>query len=180
MRRDQTIDYLGIPGPIHYNNLDYHFAWSASPAKNYFKQEYLSSNDKIEAFDEMILIEALVTKDKLAEVVKIKLAELEERKKQDPVLNYQLFHNGEKAEFLLDFIVSEGKDKLSMVEWDAYRYKSFTDKAGHSGVMIFGFIRRETKNITDFLNSLGDFRKQQMGILGAYLLPSIDLQPISN
>jgi Alcohol dehydrogenase GroES-like domain len=79
------------------------------------------------------------------------------------------------ANILLDFLVSEGKENLTMAEWNAYRYELFKDSAGHRGVMIFGVVRRETEDITSFLNNLGELRKQQIKTLTSYSLPGINL-----
>ncbi len=172
---NQVIDYLGIPGPVKYDNAEYKLAWSASPEKNYFKQEYLPRGGKIDKFNKMILVEALATNSSLEDIVRIKLLELEKRKKDDPIVNYKLFNNPGKTDYMLDFLVSEGKDNLTRAEWNVYRYESFMDSSGHRGVMIFGFVSRETTYITDFLNNLGEFRRQQMKILASYPLPTINL-----
>jgi len=171
----QATDYLGVPGPIKYEGIEYNLAWSASSEKTYFKQEYLPGNSQPDKFSQMILIEALITNYTLEDIIRIKLTELEKRKKDDPVVNYKLLNKPDKNEYLLDFLVSEGKDHLTMVEWNAYRYEVFKDSAGHRGVMIFGVVRRETENITGFLNSLGELRKQQIKTLASYLLPEVKL-----
>jgi hypothetical protein len=172
----QVVDYLSIPGPIKYDNVEYNLGWSAMPEKNYIKQEYIPSGHTTDDFNKMILIEALATNSSVENIVQIKLKELEIRKKTDPVVNYQLFNKPDKNDYLLDFLVSEGKDNLSMVEWNVYRYKAFKDSLGHQGVMIFGFVSRETKNITDYLDTLSGFRKQQIRILASYPVPKINFK----
>jgi hypothetical protein len=176
IHNNQAKDYLDIPGPIKYDKIEYNLAWSAMPEKNYIKQEYIPSGHTTDDFNKMILIEALVTNNNVEDIVKIKLMELEKRKKVDPVVNYQSFNKPDKNDYLLDFLVSEGKDNLSMVEWNVYRYKAFKDSSGHQGVMVFGFVSRETKNITDYLDTLSGFRKQQIKILASYPVPKINFK----
>ena len=108
IHNNQATDYLGVPGPIKYDRVEYNLAWSASPEKNYFKQEYLPNGSQPDKFSQMILIEALITNYTLEDIIRVKLMELEKRKKDDPVVNYKLFNKPDKTDYLLDFIISEG------------------------------------------------------------------------
>ncbi|UWX61030.1 hypothetical protein N0B40_01885 [Chryseobacterium oranimense] len=55
--QNKTVDYLNIPGPIKLDNKIYNLVWSSHPNENYYKQEYLSSNEKIEKYNTLALIE---------------------------------------------------------------------------------------------------------------------------
>ncbi len=112
---------------------------------------------------------------KLDDVVSLKVAELEQRKKKDPLVNYEIHNNPDKTEYLVDFLLSEGKSKITTVEWNAYRYRLFTDKSGKHGVMIFGLRVREYNQTEAFLNSLGDIRNQEISSIEDAQLPTIQL-----
>jgi hypothetical protein len=73
--------------------------------------------------------------------------------------------------------MSEGSgDKLDIVEWNAYRYKPYTDKAGHKGVLLFGISHRAyIEEIIPFLKSLKEYKSGQMRGLIAYPMPEIQL-----
>ena len=166
-------DNLGVPGPIVYENIEYNLAWSAIPAKHYYKQEYLAAGSDTKHFKNMLLLEAVEGDFTILDIIKIKLEELKERQKKDPVVNFKLFNNPDQSEYVLDFIVSEGKQRISTVEWDAYRYKLFVDSSGHKGVQLFGVCIRETEDVTSFLNSLKDIRKKEITAIEEFSIPFI-------
>jgi hypothetical protein len=51
-----THDYLNIPGPFKLNLKEYNLVWSSHPNDNYFKQEYLSSDEDIDKYNSMVLM----------------------------------------------------------------------------------------------------------------------------
>jgi hypothetical protein len=170
-------DFLGIPGPIYFDGTYYPLIWSAHPTDAYFSQEYLPAKEKLKKYKKLVLIEAFVSDLTLEDAVRAKMVELEERKKNDVVLNYKLFENHDKSDYMLDFIVStSADDALTMVEWNAYRYEKFTDKSGRVGILLFGIsMRSYSGEITDFMNSLGSTRKTMMHKFGEYQFPQIIL-----
>ena len=119
----------------------------------------------------MLLIEVLTGNYDLDHAVALKIAELKQRQKIDPVVNFKFHHNADNSEYLLDFIVSEGKSKLTMVEWNAYRYRLFKDGSGNHGVMIFGISLRETNKISQFLESLGTTRRTEINAMENFQIP---------
>ena len=108
----------------------------------------------------MILLEAVLSDIKVQDAVSTKVSELEARKKSDVVVNYQMITNPDKTEYILDFIESDGPpDALRIVEWNAYRYKRFTDKAGHKGLVLLGASRRAYgSEIKTFFGALKESR----------------------
>jgi len=86
-------DYLSVPGPVSFDNSTYNLSWSSHPSADYYKQEYLRSNEKAETFTRMLMIEALNTDMALKDVVKAKTDELQQRKGSDAVTNYQVIEN---------------------------------------------------------------------------------------
>ena len=166
-------DHLGIPGPVVYDQLIYNLAWSALPTKIYFKQEYLPSGSDTVHFDRMILIEAVEGDYKLEDVVDLKVTELKEMQKKNPVVNFAVFNNPDKTEYIVDFILSRGKKRLNLIEWNAYKYKLFVDSSGRKGVQLFGVCFRDTNDITAFFNALPDLRKKELKKLISYPMPNI-------
>lgn len=55
--QNKATDYLNIPGPITIDSKVYNLAWSSHPNENYFKQEYLNSNENIEKYNTLVLVE---------------------------------------------------------------------------------------------------------------------------
>jgi hypothetical protein len=167
-------NYLGIQGPIQYNNSPFDLAWSSHPGENYFKQEYLLPDEKPETFTQMLLLEALVGSISLEEAVRVKISELEHRKKTDPLVNYQLTENPKTGEFLLDFVVSSSPGNKLVVEWNAYRYINLQDKSGKEGVLLFGYSKRSYgEKATGFMKKLKTERITHISTLGNYKVPKI-------
>ena len=55
--QSQIENYLNTPSSLKIDNKDYNLVWSSNPDKNYFKQEYLTSEQKLEKYNKMVLIE---------------------------------------------------------------------------------------------------------------------------
>ncbi len=167
-------NYLGIQGPIQYNNSSFDLAWSTHPDENYFKQEYLLPNEKPEIFTQMLLLEALVGSISLEEAVRLKISELQHRKRTDPLVNYQLTENPKTGEFLLDFVVSSSPGNKLVVEWNAYRYINLQDKSGKEGVLLFGYSKRSYgEKATGFMNKLKTERITHINTMRNYAIPKI-------
>jgi len=157
---------------VEFNKVSYKLSWSSHPDNNYYKQEYLPANEKAETFNKMILIEALVGTVTPKDAAKAKQAELAERKKTDPVTNYQLIENPSTGEILLDFVISSG----NIVEWNAYRYSTLKD-GSNKGLLLFGISKRSYGAATTaFLKSLKTERTKDINTLAAYKLPVIKLK----
>lgn len=179
--RSQVVaDRLKIPGPINYENIDYNLIWSSKPAENYFSQEYLPVGADKSHFKRMILVEAVLGDLDLLTAVQIKVEELKKRQARDPVLNFKVYNNPDKTKYLVDFIVSKGKERLSMVEWDAYVYQLFSDKNGRKGVQIFAVVFRETEKVEEFLRSLSQLRKKEINELDSYTIPKVEIAESAN
>ena len=173
---DTVIDYLNVPGPLTLDKTHYNLAWSSHPNSQYFKQEYIPTTDHIEHFNKMVFIDVLTDTFTLQEVVSLKIRQLEKMKIDDPVINYKLIQNSDSTEYILDFVMSQGSPRLDLVEWNIYRYKTFVDKAGHKGILLFAnSIRSYGNSITDFFGSLSATRKRMISILIKYELPEVQI-----
>lgn len=172
-------DYLNVPGPIKFDDIDYDLVWSSHPTINYYKQEYISKGDNIDVFNRMLFIDVILSDSlDLKNVVANKVYELNGRKKTDSVVNYKIIHNPESTQYIVDFVVSQSAEgSLHIVEWSAYRYQLFADKAGHKGVMLLGVSRRAYDNdIRGFFESLKDIRKKYVNKLIDYPIPVISIK----
>ncbi len=173
---EKVKDYFTILGSVEYNKTMYNLSWSDHPNSNYFKQEYIPATEKPETFRKMIMIEAVVGDISLRDAVKSKIDELEQRKKTDPVTNYQVIENKQKGEYILDFVVSQSNNKQSIVEWNAYRYLKLKDKSGNKGIMLFAYCRRGyNAGTTNFLKSLKTERLADINSFAAFNVPGVQI-----
>lgn len=175
--QNTTIDYLSIPGPIKMDNKTYNLVWSSHPNENYYKQEYLSSNEKIEKYNTLALIEFVKGDFDLKDIVDQKVSELEKMKQSNPVVNYKTYEN--KGEYIVDFLMSEnskdGKEIL-IAERNIYRYKVITVN-GSKGVLLFAISERGYKeNMDQFFNNLKNNSTHLIEVVGNYKLPDVQLK----
>jgi len=170
----QVKEYLSVPGPVEFNKTIFSLSWSSHPNNSYYKQEYLPAGERSETFSKMIMIEALVGELTPKEAMMNKVAELDERKKSDPVTNYQFIQNPSTGEYLLDFVISSN----GIVEWNAYRYTTLKDKAAGKGIVLFACSKRAYgKAGTGFLKALKTERVKDINTLAVYKIPEIKIKP---
>ena len=169
-------DYMHIPGPVIFNNVTYYLEWSANPADNYYKQQYLAKGDSLAHYKKLVVVDALLDTVSAKDLVYYKLRSLEQRKKTDAAVDYHLIVSPDSSEYIVDFVESEGLPVTEYVEWNAYIYKNFTDVNGHKGVMLFGTSMRAYGNkITDFIGALRDNRENVVRQLMQYPMPVVKI-----
>lgn len=175
-QNSDVVNYYSISPTIVYDNTDYNLAWSAHPNESYYKHEYVPRSESVENFHHMILLDFIQQDIPVRTAVESQVKRLIERKKSDDVCNYSLREN--YGEYILDFVMSESSDSdIRIVEWSAYHYKPYTDKAGHKGVLLFGISRRAYKyGVISFLKSLKDLRNSQLTALSQYPIPDIQVK----
>lgn len=170
-------EYLGVTGPILFDNRSYNLAWTSHPTDNYYKQEYLAKGDTIEKFKKLIFLEVLTGKTKLKDVVAAKVAELKRMKATNPVVNYETFEKD--GEVMLDFLVSENTPDgkyLNIVERNVYRYKSLVDKNGQKCVLLLGVSERAYgDDIDKFFPNLKAHRYDLINLVGAFDIPEVTI-----
>ena len=175
--QSKAIDYLSISGPIKIENKSYDLAWSSHPSSNYYKQEYLSSNEKIENYNKLIIIEFIEGDFTLDKVIDQKVSEIENLKKNNPIVNYKIYENN--SEYILDFLVSENsKDgkEVKIIERNVYRYKLISNSE-KNGVMLFAISERDYENnINNFFKNLEKNNTDLIEVVGNYQLPSIKVK----
>ncbi|MBL3550150.1 hypothetical protein [Chryseobacterium sp. KMC2] len=170
-------DYLNIPGPIKLDQKTYNLVWSSHPNENYFKQEYLNSNEDLKKYTRLVMIDFIKGDYALKDIIDQKVSELQELKKTNPVVNYQVLENN--GEYILDFIISEnskdGKEIL-IAERNIYRYKLITEN-NNKGILLFAVSERGYKeNMNVFFNNLKNNSSKLIEIVGNYKLPEIQLK----
>lgn len=175
--QNKVNDYLNVPGPVSLNQKEYNLAWSSHPNGNYFKQEYLNSKENINHYNSMVLIEFVKGDFTLKDVIDQKVGELQEMKKNNPIVNYQILENN--GEYILDFLISEnskdGKEIL-IAERNIYRYK-LINNSKNKGVLLFAVSERGyEKNMDVFFNNLKTNSSQLIEIVGNYKLPDIEIK----
>lgn len=168
-------DYLNVPGPIVLNKETFNLAWSSHPSPAYYKQEYIMAGDKVEKFKKMVIVEALTSDSRPADLVKAKINELKQMKEANPMVNYETFQKN--GEYMLDFLVSENSadgKKINILERNVYRYKAITDKNGKKAVMLFAASERTYGNEVDgFLAALKTNKSVLQNAVAAFTLPEI-------
>ncbi|MEO6720243.1 MAG: hypothetical protein ABIN67_07740 [Ferruginibacter sp.] len=169
-------DWLNVTGPITFENKSYSLSWSSHPSANFYKQEYLVKGDQADKFKTMILLDVVTGETDIKNVVAAKVAELKKMKETNPVINYEVIDNSATGEYMIDFLLTANAPdgNISIVERNVYRYKTFADKNGHKGIMLFGISARGyDADVTKFLTALKANRKDTMNKLAQYKLPEV-------
>lgn len=169
-------DYLDVPGPIVLGDTSYDLAWSAKPAPDYTKQEYLPAGQTVDSFERMVIVEFLVGDATPASIAQSQVAMLEERKASDPLVNMDLLINDATGDVILDFVVSAADANGDIiVEWNAYRYASATTSDGQSGGLLFAVSHRAygDADAKTFLADLATLRSEQIDLIAAAPLPAL-------
>lgn len=173
----KAVNYLNISNPLKIENKEYDLVWSSHPNQNYFKQEYLTSDQTLEKYKKMVLIEFVKGDFKLENVIQQKVSELEELKKNNPIVNFQVYENND--EYILDFLLSEnskvGKE-IKIVERNIYRNKIIKEK-GNNGIFLFAISEKGYENdLEAFFNNLKNNSSELIETVGNFNLPNIKIK----
>ena len=158
MAQKKVEDYLHLGDKYRFDNKDYKLVWSSHPMDNFYKQEYILSNENVEKYTRMIMIDFLegdlTPKDAISNFVN----NLENSKKQNPIINYQMYER--EDEYMLDFIISknsqDGKDVL-ILERNVYQYFRINTPK-RKGILLFGvsdraYTKKEMDNMFSVLKN---------------------------
>ncbi len=150
----QTVtEYFDVGNPIKYCGTKYSLVWSARPQENYYVQEYLPKGESLEHYNQMFTVSVIFGDITPLEAVQAKIAELEQRKKTDPVTNYLVAENN--GEYILEFIVGDSSDgKMNIVEVDVHYYKQMTINGRNASVLSFYSGRAYGDDIMQFIQSI--------------------------
>lgn len=175
---DNIVDRIGVKGPLTFDKINFKLAWTDKPNEKYYIQEYLPDGETIETFNQMLTIHLFDTENKLKDAVKQKTKELTQRKKTDPVCNYLVTESPDGKEFMLDFLLGESKnDKMTIVEFNIYRYKQIDLGQNKKGILVYAYSKRAYGDkITPFLESLGDNRINYLNQMIETEIPSVTVE----
>lgn len=151
-------EYFNVGNPIKFCGTKYYFAWSAHPIENYYLQEYLPKGETFEHFNQMFTVSIIFCDRTPQDAVKAKIAELEERKQSDPVINYAVVNNN-NGEYILEFIVSDSNNgSINTVELNVHHYSQMTINGRNASVLSFYSCRAYGDDIIPFIQSIPDNR----------------------
>lgn len=138
-----TADLLGIPGPISLHGQTYELAWSKRFSDNYARHEYVPRGETVQSYRHMLLIDRVDGTDRSIDVANVLVEQLKKRKEQDPFVNFEIFHNPEKGEVIVDFVMRDStRAGDGLVEWNLYRYAPVRDSDGRPAVLLLGLSER--------------------------------------
>lgn len=151
-------EYFYVGNPIKYCGAKYYLAWSARPIEDYYIQEYLPKGETFENYNQMFSVSVIFCDLTPFDAVQAKIAELEQRKKADPLINYLVVEND--GEYILEFIVSDSdKVEMTTVEVDVHHYKQMTISGRKASVLEFYSCRAYGNEIMNFIESIPDKRQ---------------------
>ena len=170
---NDIIDYLSTGTELSFNSEKYDLAWSSHPNATYFKQEYLRKSDKLEKYEKMMMVEAIKTTLNPENVSQMKINELTNIKKLNPIVNFKQAQVSNQNDKILSFTISGG----NILEWNVYRYKKIADSKGNPTVLLFALSKRAYgKDITPFLTDLKSTRIGLINLVWDYKLPTINFK----
>lgn len=168
-------NYLQTEKTIKFDNEDYNLVWSSHPNEMYYKQEYLPQGETLEKFKSMVTIDFLKGDFKVNDLVSMKVQELENAKKSNPIINYTILEKD--GETIIDFLMSvnsEDGKKLLVVERNIYRYLNIeTEKT--KGLLLFAVSKRAYENeIDNFFKALKKNKNNLIIKVGNVKIPEIN------
>ena len=150
-------EYFNVGNPIKYCGTDYSLAWSAQPRENYFVQEYLPKGESLEHYKQMFTVSVMFGDITPLEAIQAKIAELEQRKKTDPITNYMVAEKN--GVHILEFIVSDSSNgEMNIVEVDVHYYRQMTINGRNASVLEFYSCRAYGDDIMPFIQSVPEKR----------------------
>jgi len=176
--KSQTIERIGLKGPIEFNNTEFKLAWSQKPNANYYVQEYLPKNETVERFNELITVNVFVLDVTVEKAIQQKVNELTKRKEIDKVCNFSVIDSPDGTESILDCLLSSGNDqKLDVVEFVIYRYKQIELENHKKALLIYSYSKRSyDENIIKFLNGLSSERESLLNVMISAEMPKISIK----
>jgi hypothetical protein len=174
---DNPTERLGVAGPLTFNNTSFSLVWTDKPQDTYYIQEYLPAGEKVESFNQMLTIHLFATDIKLKNAVQQKVKELNNRKKTDPTCNYMVTESPDGKEFMVDFLMGESKnDKMTIAEFNVYRYKQIDLGENKKGILVFAFSKRAYgDDLTSFYKNLKSDRDDYLNAMINSTLPVVNV-----
>ena len=176
--QENSVNYLKTDSIIKFDNNYYNLAWSSHPNDIYYKQKYLTKDENLDRFQTLITIDFIKGNFEIKDLVNKKLKELEELKKNNPIINYKIYENGD--EMILDFLVSQNSQdgkKILIIERNLYRYTvAKDDKDKTNGILLFGVSKRAYGDeIEKFFNELKQNNTDLINQVGSFEIPTVQI-----
>ncbi len=172
----QVKNYLTTSNSFDFNGKEYSLAWSSHPSDTYYKQEYITANEDVEKYHEMVILEVVVGDLSAKDALSAKVKELEARKASDSLVNYESIENKKTGEYMLDFVLSEG----TITEWNVYRYQMQQLSTGKKCLVLTTFSKRVYEgakpSTKEFLTALASDRKVLINAMSKTAIPKIEIQ----
>lgn len=177
LQTKNVIERLGVKGPIEFNKTTFKLLWTDKPNDKYYIQEYVPAGEDLKSFNQMLTLHLFDNSMTTEKAVQQKLKELEGRKKTDPICNYLVTESPDGKEFIVDFLLSESSnDKMTVVEFNIYRYKQIELGNNRKGILVYAYSKRSYNNdITNFLKSLKDDRMNYLNQMVSADIPQVTL-----
>ncbi|WP_268847018.1 hypothetical protein [Flavobacterium aestivum] len=176
--KSQTIERIGLKGPINFNKTEFNLAWSEKPNDNYYIQEYLPKNETVEKFNELITVNLFVLDVSVENAIHQKVSELTKRKETDKVCNFSVINSPDGEESILDCLLSSNKnDELDIVEFIIYRYKQIELDNHKKALLVYSYSKRSYGNkITKFLQNLATERENLLNVMISTKIPETKIK----
>lgn len=152
-----AVNYLGIQNVLSLQKNTYQLAWSSHPESLFFKQEYLAPGDDFPNYNKMISVDFAITESNIDQVVVGKMRELEQLKRPNIDVKFEILVNSVSGEKILDCLISQtaADENNSLVERDIFRFKTVKAKSGQRGIILLAAsTRKYGKDIRPFLTKL--------------------------
>lgn len=140
-----AVNYLGIQNTLLLQKNTYLLAWSSHPESSFFKQEYLAAGDDFPNYNKMLSIDFAVTELNIDQVVASKMRELEQLKRPNLDVKFEILVNSVSGEKILDCLITNTAtdDKNSLAERDIFRFKTVKAKSGQRGIILLAASTRK-------------------------------------
>ena len=174
--QSETKEYLSVGKKIEFNGETFELKWSSHPSDVYYKQEYLRKDDKLPKYEKMIMVEAVKGDIPAINAATGKINELENWKKNNPIVEYEKFENKKENEIILEFVMSDGN---SVYEWNIYRYKNENNESGKYLILYSYSYRNYITNEDEknkFLNEIKTLKTDLVDKIGEIELPNVETE----
>ena len=173
-----AVNYLGVQGPITLNKNVFGLVWSSHPDPSFYKHEYLTTGDAFPNYKSMVTIDFVVTGLSVDQAVAAKVRELDQLKKGNNDVNFQVINNPATGEKIIDCLIVQtaADEKKSIAEHDVYRFKSVKAKSGQHGILLLALsTRKYGKDIKAFLINLKTDKPVMLSEVARFPVPELNL-----
>ncbi len=172
------VNYLGIPGPVSVQKVPHQLVWSSHPDPSLYKQEYLAAGDAFPNYKSMVTIDFVLTESTVDQAVAAKLRDLEQLKKSNHDVNFEVISNAATGEKIIDFLIGQNAadEQKSLIERDVYRFKAVKTKTGQRGIILFAVsTRKYGKDIKPFLLKLKNEKPVLVSEVAKFAIPVVNI-----